>query len=565
MTSSSTPILDRWLHPRLRESPGFRRSGLVLSAAALFAFVFVSCQIAVSLASGHASRAVPSLIFLAGPAACLLLLRLRPTPQAAGHLLFGFSSALVSVAIAGEDGFTAGTVGWFGVISAMGMMSLGQRVGLLWLAVDLVAVVALEVLKARGVITPWLHPGPLLGALRGLGLVGAFVLLGALYDRTRRHALAEAQRLAQTKSNFLANVSHELRTPMNGVLGLTDLLLHSELSPAQREQLELLQRSGRSLVVLLNELLDMSKVEAGKMGLDPVDFNLRRQLEDLRALHEPVAKARGLTLTLEISGVPPAVRGDALRLRQVLNNLINNAIKFTPRGSVTLRVAGQPEGRFHFEVKDTGIGIPPAVLPRLFSAFAQGEAGITRRYGGTGLGLALSRELVALMGGAIEVESQVGQGTALRFSIPLGGQRRRAGGSGAPAPRPATRHGAAGAGGRRQPHQPAGGLRPGGEGRLPHRDRHQRGGGAGGGAVAAGGAGVDGLPHAGDGRLRGHRADPRARQRRRAGAHHRADRVGHARGAGALPRGGHERLPDQAGDARDARAHAARRWRRCRP
>ena len=225
--------------------------------------------------------------------------------------------------------------------------------------------------------------------------------------------------LAQTKTNFLANVSHELRTPMNGVLGLTDLLLTSELSPAQRDQLELLQRSGRSLVTLLNDLLDMSKVEAGKMELDPVDFDLRRQLEDLRALHEPVARARGLTLTLEGSDLPSAVRGDALRLRQVLNNLLNNAIKFTPSGSVTLSVREAPPGLFHFEVKDTGIGIAKDVLPRLFSAFAQAEAGITRRYGGTGLGLALSRELVALMGGTLGVESLEGKGTTLRFTIAL--------------------------------------------------------------------------------------------------------------------------------------------------
>jgi len=206
---------------------------------------------------------------------------------------------------------------------------------------------------------------------------------------------------------------------MNGVLGLTDLLLQSELSREQREQLELLQRSGRALVVLLNELLDMSKVEAGKMVLDPVDFDLRRLLEDLKALHQPVAHARGLTLALELTGLPPAVHGDALRLGQVLNNLVHNAIKFTPRGSVTVAVRSPDAGRFLFEVRDTGSGIAPDALPRLFSPFAQAEAGTTRRYGGTGLGLALSRELVALMGGALEVESAAGHGTTLRFSISL--------------------------------------------------------------------------------------------------------------------------------------------------
>lgn len=412
-------FLDRCLHPRLREQAELRRSGLVVATAATFSFVFALAQLALSLAHGHFRQALPVAVFLLGPTACLALLRSRPTPRAAGHLLLAVCSTLVGIACAGEDGLEAGTLAWFGVICAAGVMSVGLRAGLTWLLADTVLVFVLMGLKAHGDITPWLHVSPVISVLRGVGLVASFVLLAILFDRTRREALAEAQQLAHTKSNLLANVSHELRTPMHGVLGLTDLLLESELSSAQREQLELLQRSGRSLVVLLNDLLDMSKVEAGKMGLDPIDFELRGLLEDLRAMHHPVAHAHGLTLTLEVDALPPAVRGDALRLRQVLNNLLNNAIKFTPRGSVTLTARGTPEGRFHFEVKDTGIGIAPDALPRLFSAFSQAEAGITRRYGGTGLGLALSGELVALMGGKIEVQSQLGHGTTMRFSISL--------------------------------------------------------------------------------------------------------------------------------------------------
>ncbi|MDP1824060.1 MAG: ATP-binding protein [Archangium sp.] len=410
---------EQWLHPNIRESSELRRGALIVSVAALFSFLYVLGQSCVSLAVGHVDRAIPGLVFLLGPVVCFGLLRLRPTPVAPGHLLFALSSALVGIAVGGEDGLHSGTIAWFGVICAIAVISLGIGHGLVWLAIDTVAVITLEVLKHLGAIDPWLHPSPVMAGVRGLGLVLAFVVFAVLFDRTRRSALAESTRLAQTKTNFLANVSHELRTPMNGVLGLTDLLLNSELLPAQREQLELLQRSGRSLVTLLNDLLDMSKVEAGKMELDPVDFDLRGQLEDLRALHEPVARSRGLSLTLEASDLPPAVRGDALRLRQVLNNLLNNAIKFTPAGAVTLRAREAPPGLFHFEVKDTGIGIAPEVLPRLFSAFAQAEAGITRRYGGTGLGLALSRQLVSLMGGTLGVESVEGRGTTLRFTIAL--------------------------------------------------------------------------------------------------------------------------------------------------
>ena len=390
-----------------------------MGSNAAFAFLVVLGQVTVSLLSGHVTRAIPGLLFLGGPALSLLLLRVRKTPNASGHVLFALSSALMCVAVSGEVGLQPGTLAWFGVVFATAILGLGMRAGVIWLVIDAAAVSVIELLKASGHLTPWLHPSPTMMALRAVGLVVAFVVLALLFERTRRGGLEEATRLAQTKKNFLANVSHELRTPMNGVLGLTDLLLQSELTAEQREHLQLLQRSGRSLVVLLNDLLDMSKVEAGKMELDPTDFDLLRQLEDLRALHEPVAQSRGLTLRLEVPTLPKAMRGDALRLRQVLNNLLNNAIKFTPKGSITLTVTQPAEGRFEFQVTDTGIGIAQDVLPRLFSAFAQAEAGITRRYGGTGLGLALSRELVALLGGSLEVASEPGKGTTLRFTIPL--------------------------------------------------------------------------------------------------------------------------------------------------
>ena len=390
-----------------------------MGSNAAFAFFIVLGQVIVSLLNAHVTRAIPGLVFLAGPLLSLFLLRVRKTPGAAGHVLFALSSALMCVAVAGEVGLQPGTVAWFGVVFATAVLGLGLRAGVIWLCIDAAAVTLIEVLKSTGHITPWLHPSPTMMALRAAGLVLAFVVLAVLFERTRRSGLEEAARLAQTKTNFLANVSHELRTPMNGVLGLTDLLLQSELSAEQREHLELLQRSGRSLVVLLNDLLDMSKVEAGKMELDPTDFDLLRQLEDLRALHEPVALSRGLALSLEVPELPSAMRGDALRLRQVLNNLLNNALKFTSKGSVTLTVRQLAEGLFEFRVTDTGIGIAPDVLPRLFTAFAQAEAGITRRYGGTGLGLTLSRQLVALLGGTLEVASEPGKGTMLAFTIPL--------------------------------------------------------------------------------------------------------------------------------------------------
>jgi hypothetical protein len=244
-------------------------------------------------------------------------------------------------------------------------------------------------------------------------------LVGWRAESARLRGLKEVERVSALKSAFLANVSHEIRTPMNGVLGMTTVLLGGPISTEQREQLSLVQRSGESMLSLLNTLLDMSKIEAGKLELAPEDFSLHDLLCDLRKLFEPVADARHLAFSvLAAEGSPDFIRADALRLRQVLTNLVNNAIKFTQEGEV--RVLVTPTGRersLRFSVTDTGIGIPAEVIPRLMVPFAQADASTSRRFGGTGLGLALSRELVGLMGGALEVTSTVGRGSQFSFIL----------------------------------------------------------------------------------------------------------------------------------------------------
>ncbi|MFZ5442561.1 MAG: ATP-binding protein [Myxococcota bacterium] len=410
---------QRLLHPQLRESADLRRRAAIILVGTLFALLFVLGQVVFSVSQGHLTRALPALLWLAVPLTVGWLLHRRPRVDAAAHFFAASSSSLILVAVMGENRLYAGTVAWIGVVAALVIMTVGVRAGLWWLLADVVLTLALRLLQAVGVLTPWLVAGESIMMFRAVGLMLAFALIAVLFERMRQATVAESERLAQAKSSFLANVSHELRTPMNGVLGLTELLLTTPLTTEQREQLELLRRSGRSMVLLLNDLLDMSKVEAGKMQLDPIDFELGPLLDDVRALHGPLAEAKGLRFELRVpEALPRVVRGDSMRLRQVLGNLISNAIKFTERGSVTVTVRAEHD-QYAFEVKDTGIGITRESLPRLFSPFAQADAGTTRRFGGTGLGLVLSRELVSLMGGTLVAESELHVGTTMSFTIPL--------------------------------------------------------------------------------------------------------------------------------------------------
>jgi CheY-like chemotaxis protein/HPt (histidine-containing phosphotransfer) domain-containing protein len=258
--------------------------------------------------------------------------------------------------------------------------------------------------------------------------------------RVRIHSILRAvsvERAAHAKSAFLANMSHEIRTPMNGVIATTDLLLASGLNEQQRNLVETIRTSGQTLVSIINSFLDLSKIEAGKMELEKTAFHLRQCLEGALDLMAAKASEKQLDLVCQIDNdIPEAVVGDSSRLRQVLVNLISNAIKFTADGEIVVRVQyqvenegsgmaaqGQPEvsGRpaLHFSVRDTGIGIPPDKMHRLFKAFSQESVATTKHYGGTGLGLAISKSLVELMGGRLWGESNPGQGSVFHFTLPV--------------------------------------------------------------------------------------------------------------------------------------------------
>ncbi len=227
----------------------------------------------------------------------------------------------------------------------------------------------------------------------------------------------------QAKQRFLANVSHEVRTPLNGVIGITEMLIESGLRPEQAEQAEIVRRCGSNLLLLVNDLLDLSKIESGRMTIESVRFEPESLLRDVVTLHAANAAQRRIGLTLAVeAGLPAQITGDPTRLRQVLNNLIGNAVKFTDEGEIRVRAAlGVRAGaaRLQVEVADDGVGIQPDRLEAIFEAFVQADDSTTRTHGGTGLGLAITRQILELMGGSIHVESTPGVGSTFRFEIPV--------------------------------------------------------------------------------------------------------------------------------------------------
>ena len=324
-----------------------------------------------------------------------------------------------------------------------------------WMALGAAAGAALLLgMDTFGVAGPWQ------GGVLVLGLLAMFAMLGVTFAiRGRDHLLQEqggltrhghaernalqseidrhtklegqlvqakqaAESAVMAKGEFLATMSHEIRTPLNGIVPMLDLLMNSRLAPDQLDLVKTAYVSSHQLLRIVDDILDYSKLEADKLDLETTTFNLRDLMESVINLLERPAQAKGLRLLLSIDqSVRLPVRGDSVRLRQVLSNLISNAVKFTERGNVTLNVRRLRETaaqhQLRFEVRDTGIGIDPAAQERLFQAFSQADASTTRLYGGTGLGLAICRRIVTLMGGHIGVESQLGRGSSFWFEIPL--------------------------------------------------------------------------------------------------------------------------------------------------
>jgi signal transduction histidine kinase/CheY-like chemotaxis protein len=274
----------------------------------------------------------------------------------------------------------------------------------------------------------------LFGLLTGVAISVSRSAREARADVVRERNLKEllqaasetAEAASMAKGSFLASMSHEIRTPMNGVLGMLELVRGTPLNDDQRELIDTAFDSGKSLLQILNDILDYSKAEAGMLHVESVDCNLRTLVTDITSLHTAIARSRGLSTSIHIApDVPPLVRCDPFRLRQVLNNLISNALKFTTEGGISLMVErnpspeNAPEGLLRFSVRDSGMGVLREQQSVIFEPFTQGDQSTSRKFGGTGLGLAICKRLVTMMGGQIGVDSAEGIGSIFWFTLPL--------------------------------------------------------------------------------------------------------------------------------------------------